>query len=116
MKVNLVNSIRRILKIESNPRDYFTRQEVEAIVKIFNPDTDFNTMEYKSALSSTVPGWAEQKTIETHPTLENLNVIYDLLKNQSYRLETLIAMIDDELLAQSKSVRFENKILTIELR
>mgnify|MGYP001295034347 CR=1 FL=1 len=116
MKVNLVNSIRRILKIDSNNRDYFTRQEIEAIIKQINPELDFNTLEYKIALSSTVPGWTEQKTIETHPNMVNLNTIYDLLKGKSYRLETLISMIDDELLSKSKSIRFENKILTIELR
>lgn len=116
MKVNLVNSIRRILKIESSARDYFTKQEIEGIVSILSPNTDLDTLEYRSALSTTVPGWKDQKTIERHPTLENLNIIYDLLKNQSYRLETLLSMIDNELLGQSKSIRFENNILTIELR
>lgn len=116
MKINLVNEIRRLLKIERNTRDYFTREEIAAIVNAVNPTTNFDSLEYKSALSSTVTGWHEQKTIETHPTIQNLEVICDLLKDQSYRLETLISMIDDELLSKSKAIRFENNILTIELK
>ena len=116
MKINLVNEIRRLLKIERNPKDYFTRQEIAAIVNTVDPTINFESLDYKSALSTTVSGWQEQKTIETHPTIENLEVIHGLLKGQSYRLETLISMIDQDLLSQSKAVRFENNILTIELR
>ena len=116
MKLDVVNSIRRLLKIESTPKAYFTKQEIELIVNAVSPNTNFDTLSYSKALSSTVAGWHEQKTVESHPNLVNLNTIHELLTSRSYRLETLIEMIDEELLSQTKSVRFENNILTIELK
>jgi allophanate hydrolase subunit 1 len=116
MKINLVNEIRKLLKINRDSRDYFTKEEIAAIVSAIDPTVNFDSLEYRTALSSTISGWQNQKTIETHPTIENLNVICDLLKNDSYRLETLISMIDEELLSKSKAIRFENNILTIELK
>lgn len=116
MKVDLINSIRRLLSITSDHKTYFTRLEIEAIVAAVSPKTHFDTLEYKKALSTTVPGWKTQKTIETHPNVKNLNTIYELLNNQSYKLETLISMIDKELLKQSKSVKLNGNILTIELK
>lgn len=116
MKLNLINSIRRLLKIEADSRTYFTKEEIEAIVAQVSPSTNFNTLEYKVALSTTVDGWNQQKTIETHPTIENLNVIYDLLRNRSYRLETLIQLLDEELLSMSKAIRLEDNVLTVELK
>lgn len=116
MKLEKLNEIRRKLRIDTNDKAYFNKTEVEKIVKKINPEFKFDSVPFAKVLSSSIPGWRAQTTIETHPTLENLELISDFLKSKRYNLKKLLKLIDQELVDMSRSVTLKNKLLVIELK
>lgn len=116
MKLDKVNQIRRKLRMTTSEKAYFNKEEIQKIVAKVNPGFDFNSVPYAQVLSTTIPGWKQQQTIETHPTLENLEVIVNSLKSKKYSLKKLLRMIDQELQDSSRSITLKNKLLVIELK
>jgi len=116
MKLEKLNEIRRKLRIETNDKTYFNKKEVEKIVSKINPEFKFDSVPFEKVLSSSIPGWKNQTTIETHPSIENLEIITESLKSKRYNLKRLLKLIDKELIDMSKSVTLKNKLLVIELK
>lgn len=114
MKLQKVNQIRRKLRLTTTNKAYFNKTEIKKIVQAINPTFDFDSVPYSEVLSTSISDWKEQLTVQSHPNIENLNVI---LENVTpYNLQNLLTMIDQELLEQTKTVTLENKILVIQLK
>ena len=116
MKLDKINEIRRKVKLQSNNKSYFTKDEVQVIVMKINPQFNFNSVPFAQVLSASVPGWEDQMTIESHPSMKNLETIIKALKNKNYSLKRLLKLIDPELKEQSKSIKLNQKLLVIELK
>lgn len=116
MKLDKVNQIRRKLRMTTSDKAYFNKEEIQKIVAKIDPTFVFDSVPFAQVLSTAIPGWKQQQTIETHPNLENLEVIVNSLKAKKYNLTKLLRMIDKELQDSSKSITLKNKLLVIELK
>lgn len=116
MKYNLATEIRKKVGLPLQSKTFFTKEEIETIVYFMKPKFKFDSVPYDSVLSTVVKGWTDQKTIERHPTVENMGAILKELDKKPYRLQQLTTMIDKSLLDQTKSIRLKGKVLTLTLK
>ncbi len=116
MKKQLATQIRTRVGLEQQHKTFFTKEEIKQIVKAIRPRFKFESVPYDTVLSTVVKGWQSQKTIERHPTVQNMSAILKQLDKKPYRLQELTHHISRELMGMAKSVKLNRKVLTLTLK
>ena len=106
MEVKVHDEIRMVLGLDENKKKFFTKKEQEMIL-------DAIGVKYTEVATGMekIPGWITQKTINSHPTKDNLVVIKGLLEKKIDR--SPIAFING--MVQNMDKKFINMISALKV-
>lgn len=102
------DEIRLVLGLDENKKKFFTKKEQEAILGAIG-------VEYSDTASGMekIPGWVKQKTVNSHPTKDNLCVIRGLLEKKIDRspiafMNEMVQHMDKKFINMISALKVEN--------
>ena len=121
MRTQLINQVRTKFKLPNKKSVFFNKDEVQHIVQVITGQSQNWTDcgDYMETYLSNY-GWQEQLTIDTHPSIENLNWLLGYKKKKTskinFNVKDLIENIPKNVAKQITGVSIEEKRITFHLR
>lgn len=108
MEVKVHDEIRMVLGLDENKKKFFTKKEQEMIL-------DAIGVKYTEAATGMekIPGWITQKTVNSHPTKDNLVVIRGLLAKKIDRspvafINEMVQHMDKKFVSMISALKVED--------
>ena len=98
MKKQLMNTVRQTYGLPQSHRMHFQRSEMISIVQTITGVTpEWTSCEYFFEEELTAYGWVSQTTVDTHPTIQNLQMLLNAYPTQNYssRMTTLLQILKE---------------------
>lgn len=95
MKNKIMNKVRKAYNLPSKPTTHFTKDEMMHIVELITglqPQWESCQYFFEEELSDY--GWQPQETVDTHPTIDNLFVLFSLRNKLEAQKQELVNWID----------------------
>ena len=84
-RIQKMNEIRNICGFEQSQRAFFYRDEIVEIIEMIidrELSEEEQEMSIKSLVEKFLPGWSKQNTAVSHPSLNNIDQILELLEEE----------------------------------
>ena len=123
-RINKINQVRSICNLEQDKRGFFYRDEIVSIIETIL-DRDLTQVEegmsIKGLVKCFLPGFQEQSTSVSHPSVNNVDYILGLLAESEEESEEdhLIVVVSSPVLAltdfviQGLNEKFSHNILAV---
>jgi hypothetical protein len=121
MRTQLMNQVRSKYQLPSKKSVFFSKDEVRHIVEsITGQNQDWTDCGDYMETYLTAYGWREQLTIDTHPTMQNLNWLLSYqnqtTSNINFNVRDLIKNIPQHVADQITGISIDEKQITFHLR
>lgn len=96
-------------------KSYFSKSQAAELIEKVTGKTVCDKQSVFGIFENNVQGWAPQKTVDTHPSVQNLEFLIESLKQDEYSLEDILRSLPTDFLSTVGSSKLDGKTLTFQL-